>query len=160
MTDKEEIYQEILALMGENKELLPASKEVRENFIKATWTLVQREDDDESINRSANNPNSTDLWDHNALIAKFIEAGVSPKSIARYTKIMHYQLLFDLLCMFEDSREQCIAANIDPPEYWGLFETDEDDDNAVIKHMRGMQEMLLKFDPSQREMRPPKDSKE
>jgi len=159
MNNEEEIYKELLALVKKNNGLLSASADLRENFIKAAWTLVDCDISYESI-ASLKGCTSSNLRHEDSLTRDFLNAGVSPESIERYTKIMHYEVLYGVLSMLDDSSEQVAAANINPPEYYGLFQVDENNYNIAIKYMRGMHELLLKFDPNQREMRPPKDSEE
>jgi|GEM_PF-1258192 len=161
MNEREQIYRQILSDLGKDKEVGGADCE---NYASAAWTLVKSEDDCTWVNDLANERNQenydrdTPCGDLSDLVNKFLDAGISPKALARYTKLIQYDFLFRFSYMLDDPYNELIAANIEMSEHWGLFQRKENDIYAATGHMRGAHEPLLSSDPSQREMEPEKEA--
>jgi len=159
MDEREKIYRQILVDLGKHKE---SGLTDWENYASAAWTLVKSEDDCTWVNELANERNqenydrNTPCGDLSDLVNEFLDAGISPKALARYTKLIQYNFLSSFSYMLEDPYNELIAANIEMSEHWGFFQRKENDIDATIGHMRGVH--IAISDPSQRGMEPEKEA--
>lgn len=161
MDEREKIYRKVLFDLGKYKK---AGGVDCTNYADAAWTLVRSEDDCTWVNDLANERNK-DNYDHDTpcgdlsdLVNEFLDAGISPKALARYTKLIQYELLFGFSYMLNDPYNELIAADIEMSESWGLFQRKENDIDAITGDIRAGHVPLLGGDPSQREMEPEKEA--
>lgn len=161
MDEREKVYRQILVDLGKYKSV--GSSDCA-TCTDAAWTLVRSEDDCTWVDELAkereqeNYNHDIPCGDLSDLVNEFLDAGISPKALARYTKLIQYELLFRFSYMLDDPYNELIAANIEMSEHWGLFQREENDIDAAIGHMRGLHEPVLGGDPCQREMEPEKDA--
>jgi len=154
--------------MSEELLSIPANDpdaDAKGKFMQAIWTLITDEEDGQLIIDTAENyykghPRHNlrkgpcdDLGD---LLKSFLDAGIPAKSIARYQKIVEFNILSDLLYMIDDPYNAIEAAeHLDESEYWGVFKLDED--GRPIEKLNALHEPIIGYDPTGREMRPKKD---
>ncbi len=81
---------------------------------------------------------------------------MSARDIARYTKIMEYKLLSDLIRMLDDPMSAMAKAGIDQTVHWGVFT--EDKKRNLTARLHKLHTLLTALDPSGRKMMPPPSS--
>jgi hypothetical protein len=126
-----------------------------EVFARGAWQFVPSEDDISWVERvAALDASNQPLGDYGPIVKDMLTKGVSAEAIARFAKIVGYETVFGLCYHLEDP----IASYEGFPEEdeeiaWGLFQINPETDEP-IEGLSCIHEVMLRMDPSGREMRP------
>jgi hypothetical protein len=125
-----------------------------ESFVRSLWLNVPSEDDVSWVRRVAALPLKNEpLGDYGALVKRMLECGLSEYEIARFAKIVGYETAFCIAYMLGDPTAGLPSSSNPENVSWALFQTDETSE-APIAPLCGVHELVLRMDPSGREMRP------
>lgn len=126
-----------------------------ELFVRGVWRLIPDADDQSWVGRAAEASGSNDpLGDLGPLLCRFLDAGVSPSDVARFARIIGYEVAAGLCYYLGDSTWAYEDFDDDQDEVqWGLFEVDPET-NEPGRPILGAHELLLMSDPTGQEMRP------
>jgi len=125
-----------------------------EIFARSVWSLLPDEEDTRWVRSMAARPlNVTQpCGDEGALIKRMLDCGLSEYEIARFAKLVSYEVAFGLTYMLGDAGAGIEGMKRDRID-WALFVTGTSSDDPK-ERMYGMHELLLQLDPSGREMCP------
>ncbi|MEM9891317.1 MAG: hypothetical protein AAF962_10690 [Actinomycetota bacterium] len=127
-------------------------------FVRGVWQIVPDTENLTWVDRAANLAASDEpLGDYGPLMRRFLEAGISHADIARFARIVGYQVAFGLCYYLGDPHQAYEGFDDEQDEVtWELFNTDPDTDEPR-QPLPGIHESLLSADPTGSEMRPPTD---
>lgn len=127
---------------------------IKEIFIRGAWENIVSDEKTDWIDNEIENydEESKDIpcGDLGLILKKMTNAGIDKKLLARFAKIMQFDLLAGLCYYLEDPT---IYPEAEKKEsFWGLFQTDEY--GEIEEQMTGLHELVLSFDPSGKQMKP------
>lgn len=122
-------------------------------FARGVWRFIPSEDDASWIMAAAGRPaNTAPCGDLGALVKRMLSVGLTPKEVARFARIIGYQVAFQICYHLDDPNASYQGFDDVAPEIdWNLFRVEGGKPAGVIA---GIHEVLLAADPSGREMRP------
>jgi len=122
-------------------------------FVRGVWRIIPSEDDLSWVDRVASSPGDDGpLGDYGAIVRKMLSAGISSADIARFAKIVGYEVAFRLCYHLGDPNASYEGFGDTVPEFeWDLYEVKDGEPQSPISCTH---ELLLGADPSGREMRP------
>ena len=95
------------------------------------------------------------LGDYGPLVRRMLEAGLTTEEIARFARIVGYEVAFGFCYHLADPVASYERFDDNQAEIaWELYRVDPETDEPV-ERMWGMHEILLTADPTGDEMRPP-----
>ena len=119
-------------------------------FSLAVWTLIPDEEDLSWIDRARKYPRSNHIGgDKGALVKKMLDHGISKYEVARFAKIVGYNVAQQMCCCLADSTiidEDSLPERLE----WGLYKTE----NNVPTKRIDLDWELADLDPSRRSMKP------
>jgi hypothetical protein len=125
-----------------------------EVFVRGAWMKVPSEDDTTWVKLIAALPATNQpLGDFGVLIKRMLECGVSEYEIARFAKIIGYETAFGIAYLLDDPSAGFAATSNPEGVSWKLYQVDEATEEP-IRPLIGPFELMLRMDPSGREMRP------
>ena len=125
-----------------------------EVFVRSLWMNVPSEDDVSWVNRlAATPPSDSPLGDYGALIKRMLDCGLSEYEIARFAKIVGYEVIFQNAYLLGDPGAGFTSRSNPENIAWGLFRIDNEA-HRPTHQMTCLHEYVLSMDPSGREMRP------
>lgn len=127
-----------------------------EIFVRGIWKRIPEEDDAKWVDNVAKMGRSEEpLGDFGPIVKEMIDRGLSPKTIARFAKIIGYETAFGICSHLEDpiSSYEGFPEIADSKVSWGLFKLDPAT-RKPIERMDGAHEILLSMDPTGLEMTP------
>src|SRR5262249_53221424 len=121
------------------------------------WAKIPDETDVSWVGRLAKQPlTGTPCGDFGALVKKMRDAGIKANEIARFAKLIAYQIAFRIMYHLDDPNASYEGF---PPEdkrlRWRLYLIDPESEETR-EPLLGLHESLLMMDPTGREMRPKK----
>lgn len=128
------------------------TNDVEEAFVKGLWEIIPQEGNVDTILRAAQNPyEATPCGDYGAIVKHMLDHGISPEIIARFEKLVGYEVASRICYYLEDPEDA--KEYVDEPDKleWTLFFSK---DCEPIDRLSGFQERLMATDPTGREMRP------
>lgn len=145
----------ITMICAEDCGLVMSQPDPAEVFVRGVWTLIPDAADASWVDRlAAQAGDDGPLGDYGPLVRRFLDAGITTQEIARFARIVGYELAFGLCHHLDDpvaSYEHSADQNaID----WALSEVDPLSEE-VVGPILGTHELLLTADPTGNEMRPP-----
>lgn len=124
-----------------------------ELFVRGLWSGVIPSHDPSWVGRvAAQEPDERPLGDQSAIVRRMLDAGVTERDIARFARIVGYEVAFG--CCYHLDDPAGADADLDDDVAWGLFRIDPETDEPR-EPMTGIYELLLGADPTGTEMRPP-----
>ena len=126
-------------------------------FSLAVWTLIPDEEDLSWVDRVTKSPRTTTAGgdyqgsDYGALVQKMLDHGISKYEVARFAKIVGYNVAQQMCCCLADSTiidEDSLPERLE----WGLYKTE----NNVPTKRIDLDWELADLDPSRRSMKPKK----
>jgi len=127
----------------------------REGFVRCVWAEIVSEDDTgwvDKIVASARADDDSPCGDLGTITKAMLDAGITKEQIARFARIMQYDVAFRLCYMLDDPTGLISDFAIETTGNWALFRIDEDSNPR--EPMYCLHEDLLGRDPTGREMRP------
>lgn len=126
-----------------------------EVFVRGVWTIIPDAADVSWVDRLADQAGDDGpMGDYGPLVRRFLDAGMTPQEIARFARIVGYEVAFGF-CYHLDDPNASYEGFVDEDEIaWALNEIDPVSDE-VVGPILGMYESLLTADPTGNEMRPP-----
>ncbi len=125
--------------------------ELEDRFYRGIWKWIPDDDDSGWVLRSANSPYQRD--EENELLKLFIESGVPPEKIARYAKLLSYEMAFRILHYLGDPPYDNLGdLNNDEELNWrvAVFRDDAEVEEVFTLDAPSLQE----YDPTGRDMEP------
>ncbi|MCP3936642.1 MAG: hypothetical protein GY708_14845 [Actinomycetia bacterium] len=132
----------------------PSAEEI---FVRGLWAGIIPDTQDISwVDRvAAQEGDDRPLGDYGPLVRRMLEAGVAAHDIARFARIVGYEVAFGVCYHLADPVASYEQFNDDAREIaWELYEVDPDTDEPIGR-IWGAHEILLGADPTGQEMRPP-----
>jgi GNAT superfamily N-acetyltransferase len=122
-------------------------------FVRGVWRMIPSEEDTAWVDRVARLPaDDSPCGDYGALVRRMLGAGLTREEIARFARIVGYEVAHGLCYHLGDPNASYEGfADVAPAYKWGLFQLEKGGAAAAIS---GLHEILLTADPSGREMRP------
>jgi hypothetical protein len=127
----------------------------REGFVRCVWAGIVSEDDTgwvDKIAASARADDDSPCGDLGTITKAMLEAGITREQIARFARIMQYDLAFGLCYMLDDPTGLISDFAIETTGNWALFRIDQD--GNPLEPMYCLHEDLLGRDPTGRQMQP------
>lgn len=127
--------------------------ELSERFADGVWKFIPSEDDLSWVEECSREPFTTEpSGDLGELVREFRSAGISDYAIARFAKLMCYDVAFSTLYYLGDYAADGRGALNDREDEWHLVATTQS--GTLIGPIRSPHAFLIGGDPSGREMRP------
>ncbi len=128
-----------------------------EVFVRGVWTLIPDTADTSWVDRLATRAgDDRPLGDYGPLVRRFLEAGLSTQEVARFARIVGYEVAFGLCYHLDDPVASYEGFDDESEVAWGLYEIDPRSDD-VVEPIVCVYERLLSADPTGEEMRPPSE---
>lgn len=128
-----------------------------EVFVRGIWRFIPSEDDTSWVDEvAATSSSSGPLGDYGTLVRKMLNAGLPAQDIARFARIVGYEVAFGICYHLGDPQASYEGFAETAPEFvWDLYEVEDGEPTSPIACVH---ELLLGADPSGREMSPPRDA--
>ena len=125
--------------------------ELFDRFYHGIWKWIPDDEDTSWVERHAHSPHQR--TETNDLVKSFLDKGVPPEDIARYAKILSYNMAFDILAYLEDPyRDNHGKLNGDLALSWRVAVLRDD---QTIEEVFSIDAPLLQeYDPTGRDMEP------
>ncbi|MGH1502363.1 MAG: hypothetical protein ACRBI6_02295 [Acidimicrobiales bacterium] len=130
-------------------------QDVVEQFARGIWrSMIPSESPDWVLRVAELESTDQPLGDYGALVRRMLSAGLTANEIARFARIIGYEVAFGLTYYLGDPL--AAASDDDPMEdvCWDFYRVDPDTDEPLTP-LSWAHEVLLGLDPTGREMRPP-----
>jgi hypothetical protein len=129
--------------------------DINEFFVRGVWSCIPDQNDCSWIERmAAQKGTDKPLGDFGPIVREMIEKGVSPKTIARFAKIIGYETAFSVCYHLGDPNASYESyPNAEEGICWSLFRVNSET-GEPIEPICGVHELILSLDPDGREMRP------
>ena len=128
------------------------TEEIRQAFVKGLWNIIPNEEETEAILNASQLPHDRgSCGDYNMLVKQMLDVGISADMIARFEKLVGYEVAAGICYYLEDPDLACEFVEEPDDLEWTLFSSK---DCEPIDRLAGLHESLMSADPSGREMRP------
>lgn len=128
---------------------------VADEFARGLWRSVIPSEDPGWVTRAAElEPTDEPLGDYGPLVRRMREAGVDAAEIARFARIVGYEVAHSICYYLSDPNAAATEDHSMEGLAWQLYRLDPATD-APVSPIAWVHEILLALDPTGREMRPP-----
>ena len=132
-----------------------------EIFLRGVWTMVPDDQNTDWVHKIANaKPSRGFVSDHQRILRRMLEAGVSERDIARLCRIVGFETAQGILNMIDDPGAAYFELKKDPKfqnarEFDWCINVSDASTKEDLGRLDGVHEEFESLDPTGREMEPP-----